>query len=166
MQSRISKRTQGQRLTFRAKIFLLFLSSSDPWCDWALVSLRCWWIFKRPQSPTSVNQVYPKQVPKETSMCLTTLSSWDKQGLSWPACGSALALWKKGMLSDSDPSHFPNSFLPLIFTADCDPWVLLTARPTSESSSGRMVTPVRVLALHTLSRLKADLWDAVLCHRT
>lgn len=54
-------------------------------------------------------------------MCLTTLSSWDKQGLSWPACGSALALWKKGMLSDSDPSHFPNSFLPLIFTADCDP---------------------------------------------
>lgn len=33
-------------LTFRAKIFLFFFSSSEPWWDWALVSLLCWWIFK------------------------------------------------------------------------------------------------------------------------
>ena len=49
------------RLTFRAKIFLLFLSSSDPWWHWALVSLRCWWIFKRPQFTTNVSISYAKE---------------------------------------------------------------------------------------------------------
>lgn len=91
------------RLTFRAKIFLLFLSSSDPWWDWALVSLRCWWIFKRPQFTTNVSISYANEnfyhVLPNQIIWMKTLSV-----LSLSASTLGLDVGEKSMPADEDCS--------------------------------------------------------------
>lgn len=98
-------------LTFRARIFLFFLSSSDPWWDWAFVSLRCWWIFKRPQFTTNVCISYP--LMKISNMFYPIkLFGWKIFPCS--AClppSWGLGVWEKRMPEDEDLRCFPQ-FLP------------------------------------------------------
>lgn len=44
--------------TFLARIFLLFFSSSEPWWDWALVSLLCWWSFDQTLTHSIILQTH------------------------------------------------------------------------------------------------------------
>jgi hypothetical protein len=112
-----SQKYRNTRLTFRAKIFLFFLSSSDPWCDWALVNLRCWWIFKRPRFPhPQCKQISHKQFPNENLLqhvwTHQIVGIKRKSFLAYLPPGSGLDVWEKSKLGDEVLSHPPNSFLP------------------------------------------------------